>query len=263
MPGRHLWIIDRPPALVRIFGGGPALACPWSDPGIEALVAASDAFWCEVPRLEGDVQALAIKYGVDPAAPLATWLAPGDLARVERAAEALGQNPQVLAATRPWLAAQILKMAQESHAGLQPECSAEQHLESVADQAGVSRRSEFPAGEGVFAAFAAWPRQAEIERLLSVLDDIEAGPASIQEQADAWLADDLRLAEEIDHRYRRDYPALYETLVVARNRAWVDRITVMLAEPATVFILMGTGHLVGPDGVLAILEQAGIDARRG
>ena len=35
----------------------------------------------------------------------------------------------------------------------------------------------------------------------------------------------------------------------------------MLEEPNTVFILMGTGHLVGPDGVLALLASAGIDVR--
>jgi uncharacterized protein YbaP (TraB family) len=263
----HLWLIDRAPTIVRIFGGGPALAEPWSDPAIEALVAASDVFWCEVPKLEGDVQQLAIKYGVDPAAPLPTWLTPDDLARVDRAAATVGENPQILRAVRPWLAAQILKMAQETRAGLKGEYSAEQHLESVAERAGIRIRGEFtdgatvPAAEAVFAAFSAWPRQAEIERLLSVLDDIERGPASIIEQADAWRADDLALAEQIDQRYRRDYPALYETLVLARNRAWVDRIQQMLTEPGTAFILMGTGHLVGPASVLALLEQDGIDAR--
>jgi hypothetical protein len=270
MLSRHLWIIDRPPTLVRIFGGGPALAEPWSDPVIESLVAASDVFWCEVPKLEGDVQSLAIKYGVDPAAPLATWLSPDDLARVESAAGAVGQNPQLLAAVRPWLAAQILKMAQESQAGLKGEYSAEQHLESVATAAGIEIRSEFgsgelalPPGEGVFAAFSSWPRQAEIERLRSVLDDIEAGPASIQDQADAWISHDLRLGDQFVQRYRRDYPALYEHFVVARNRAWIERIQTMLDEPATVFILMGTGHLVGPDGVLALLDRTGIEARPG
>jgi uncharacterized protein YbaP (TraB family) len=259
----QLWSIEvEEQPCIRIFGGGPGLAEPWSDPAIEALVADSDVFWNEVPTLEGDLQALAITYGVDPGAPLATWLSPEDYARAETAAAAMEVAPQIIAAVRPWLAAQVLKMAQEAKAGLKAEYSAEQHLERVAKRAGLTLRSEFPPGEAVFANFASWPRQAEIERLLSVLDDIEAGPTALQEQAQVWLDDDLAIAAKIDERYRRDYPALYETLILARNEAWVDRISNMLDDDETVFILMGTGHLVGPDGVPALLDRAGIPARR-
>lgn len=259
----QLWAIDVDgEPRVRIFGGGPGLAEPWSDPAIEALVADSDVFWSEVPTPEGDVQALAIKYGVDEKAPLATWLVPDDYARTEEAAAEMEVAPAIIAAVRPWLAAQILKMAQESKAGLKGEYSAEQHLERVAKREGVALRSEFPPGEGVFASFASWPRQTEIERLLSVLDDIEAGNSALQEQSQAWLDDDLAIATKIDERYRSDYPAFYETMILARNEAWVDRISNMLDDDETVFILMGTGHLVGPDGVPALLDRAGIAARR-
>jgi uncharacterized protein YbaP (TraB family) len=208
------------------------------------------------------VQALAIKYGVDANAPLGTWLSPEDYARTEDAAAEMEVAPGIIAAVRPWLAAQILKMAQETKAGLKGEYSAEQHLERVAKREGLMLRSELPPGEGVFAAFASWPRRAEIERLLSVLDDIEAGPTALHEQAQVWLDDDLAIEAKIDERYRRDYPALYETLILARNEAWVDRISNMLDDDETVFVLMGTGHLVGPDGVPALLDRAGIAARR-
>jgi uncharacterized protein YbaP (TraB family) len=259
----QLWTIEvEGDARVRIFGGGPGLAEPWSDAAIEQLVADSDVFWCEVAALEGDVQSLAIKYGVDANAPLATWLSPDDYARTEEAAAEMDVAPQVIAAVRPWLAAQILKMAQETKAGLKAEYSAEQHLERIAKREGLTLRSEFPPGEGVFASFASWPRQTEIERLLSVLDDVEAGPTALHEQAQAWLDDDLAIATKIDERYRRDYPAFYETMILARNQAWVDRIENMLDDDETVFILMGTGHLVGPDGVPALLDRAGISARR-
>jgi uncharacterized protein YbaP (TraB family) len=246
-----------------MFGGGPGLFEPWSDPAIETCVRASDVFWSEVPEIGADAQALAIKYGVDPAAPLATWMSASDCRRIESAAVALELAPQMIAAVRPWLAAQLLRMASDVRLGLVGEYSAEQHLRNVARRAGVALRSEFPEGEALFAAFASWPRQAEIERLLSTLDEIDSGAEGVHEQAKAWLADDLRLAEQIDERYRTSYPALYGHLVIGRNRAWVSRITSMLREPAIAFICVGTGHLVGPQGVPVLLEEAGIRIRRG
>ena len=44
-------------------------------------------------------------------------------------------------------------------------------------------------------------------------------------------------------------PRAVRAPILARNEAWVDRIANMLDDDETVFILMGTGHLVGPDGV--------------
>ena len=193
MPTRNLWAIEvdgRP--RIRIFGGGPALPAAWSDPEIEAFVRAIDVLWNEVPNIGPEGQALAIRYGVDPAGPLATWLAPDDLARVERAGGIVGVSMQLLAPLRPWLAVQILKMAAESRAGLHGEYSAEQHLVAVAEKAGVPVRSEFPAGEALFVAFASWPRAAEVDRLRSTVAEIEAGLDSLVRQSEAWLASDLQ-----------------------------------------------------------------------
>ncbi len=257
-----LWIVKRRQTAVRIFGGGPPLAEPWSLLEIEALVVSSDAFWNEIPAMGAEAQALAITYGVDPAAPLDTWLTPEDRARVDAVAEAVGANPQILAAVRPWLAAQLLSMAAQSMAGLHGEYSAEEHLAATAERAGVPIHSEFPTPEAVFRSFSSWPREVEIDRLRYTLAELESGAGSLRHQAEAWLTSDREYAEELDAVFRRDYPILYEHLVVRRNEAWVERITDMLATETSAFIVVGGGHLVGPAAIPTLLERAGTSPLR-
>jgi uncharacterized protein YbaP (TraB family) len=44
---------------------------------------------------------------------------------------------------------------------------------------------------------------------------------------------------------------------VQRNNNWLPKIKNMLKEPGTEYILVGVGHLIGPDGILTRLEKDG------
>ncbi len=55
-----------------------------------------------------------------------------------------------------------------------------------------------------------------------------------------------------------DTPGVYRTLVVDRNRRWADQIQQLLGDDKRIFIVVGVGHLVGPDSVPALLRARGI-----
>ena len=50
--------------------------------------------------------------------------------------------------------------------------------------------------------------------------------------------------------------AVYETLLVGRNRRWVPQIEACLAAQRC-FVVVGAAHLVGPDSVVAMLKAKG------
>jgi len=52
-------------------------------------------------------------------------------------------------------------------------------------------------------------------------------------------------------------PQIYREIFVDRNRNWMPKIDAYGKTPATEFILVGAGHLVGPDGILAALQDKG------
>jgi uncharacterized protein YbaP (TraB family) len=54
------------------------------------------------------------------------------------------------------------------------------------------------------------------------------------------------------------YPELYDTIVVNRNRLWVDTIDELLKQGEDYLVVVGALHLVGEDGVPRLLQQRGV-----
>jgi uncharacterized protein YbaP (TraB family) len=51
-------------------------------------------------------------------------------------------------------------------------------------------------------------------------------------------------------------------MVVARNRAWLPRVEELVRENARAFLLIGTGHLVGPGNLIDLLSERGFTPER-
>ena len=56
---------------------------------------------------------------------------------------------------------------------------------------------------------------------------------------------------------RKEDEALYRRVLVERNRRFADRIEQMAKGDRRIFVVVGVGHLVGPDGVPALLRRDG------
>ena len=77
----------------------------------------------------------------------------------------------------------------------------------------------------------------------------------------AWQRGDTSWFEsELKSDIGRD-PALYQSLLVARNRKWIARIEALLNDDKNYLVIVGTGHLAGRDSVIDLLKKDGI-ARR-
>ena len=61
---------------------------------------------------------------------------------------------------------------------------------------------------------------------------------------------------------RTESPQTYQTLFVSRNANWAGWIANRMTQPGTVFVAVGTGHLVGPDSVQQQLAARGIGSAR-
>eukprot|EP00903_Cladosiphon_okamuranus_P004399 g4397.t1 len=56
---------------------------------------------------------------------------------------------------------------------------------------------------------------------------------------------------------KNQFPDVYESLFLRRNHAWMPDIEGMLQTEETEFVLVGAGHMVGPDGLLQQLSDSG------
>jgi uncharacterized protein YbaP (TraB family) len=257
-----MWRVERAGAALHIFGGRPATPIPWSAPQAERCLAEATEFWHETPEVTPETQAMALVHGMDASRPLDSFLTPELRSRVASAAAELGVTPALLAPMRPWLAGQILRGAADARRGLDRTTAPESVLRVRAVALGLPVKAEFPTAEDVMGFFGGLPPDAETQWLAVELDEIASDPAVDIARARSWLEGDI--AGEVDRALalHRNYPAFYEHLAVARNRAWVPRIQAMLDRGVHAFIVVGIGHMVGPGSLVQQLADAGIAVNR-
>ena len=60
----------------------------------------------------------------------------------------------------------------------------------------------------------------------------------------------------------REYPELYQVLVVNRNHAWLPYIEQALQEKEPIFIVVGALHLLGKEGLVTALKEKGYEVQQ-
>ena len=78
----------------------------------------------------------------------------------------------------------------------------------------------------------------------------------------AWKRGDNASFATILGTMQTHSPQTYKTLFVDRNANWAGWIADRMAKPGTVFVAVGTGHLIGPDSVQTQLAARGINSAR-
>lgn len=87
-------------------------------------------------------------------------------------------------------------------------------------------------------------------------------PGFIGNMQSAWKRGDNGAFMTLLGTMRTESPQTYQTLFVNRNNNWAGWIANRMDQPGTVFIAVGTGHLVGPDSVQHQLAARGIASSR-
>jgi len=75
----------------------------------------------------------------------------------------------------------------------------------------------------------------------------------------AWQQGDADFLEADLLGAMRASDALYQAVVVDRNRAWLDGIEGLLDEPGTHLVVVGALHLVGEHSVVRLLAERGLE----
>jgi hypothetical protein len=98
----------------------------------------------------------------------------------------------------------------------------------------------------------------EAEALLLILF-INAGHGSAgkTDLVQAWRRGDAEALSRSIHESFRDFPSLGERLLDIRNRNWIPKIESYLRSGKTFFVVVGAGHMGGPNGLLSLLRARG------
>ena len=258
-----IWHIKGPHAEITLFGSVHLLsqATDWRTPAFNADLAKADEVWFEIPfdaASQASAQQAALWRGLLPTGQtLSALLNPAqqtELAHLE-AEESL--SPGVVDRMEPWLADTTLSIVYFEKRGADASLGVEEQI--AASLPPTMARGAFETAEQQIGFFADLSLKDQLDSLDETLREIEKDPGAFERLSAAWARGDVHvIAHEAVEELKRDAPGSYRTLVVDRNRRWVDRIVQLLQGDKRIFIVVGVGHLVGPDSVPAMLRARGV-----
>jgi uncharacterized protein YbaP (TraB family) len=182
--------------------------------------------------------------------------------RYERAsalAREVGVEISIFDAFAPWFVAEMISQLQLQKLGFQPTSGVEMFFLEHARSDGKPVAGLETVHDQI-ALFDALSMEAQADYLVSSLEEAHDLPKEVDAMVHAWQRGDTAwFADQLKSELGRD-PALYQSVLVARNRKWVPKIEALLNDDKNYLVIVGTGHLVGQGSVIELLGKDGIIA---
>lgn len=209
--------------------------------------------------LRGDGTQLRSELSPETARALDDWLATN-----KAALDQAKLPPQLLQMFKPWFVGLMVSIVEAGKQGLDPKLGLDAHFAAAAKQAGKPA-SGFESGAEQIAFLDGMGKAEQLQMLEESLQEAKEGKGELQALHAAWRAGDARqLTDRMAAEMKREYPALYQRINVARNDAWVPKLEQRLREGGTddTLVVVGALHLLGGDGVVEKLRAKGYTVER-
>jgi uncharacterized protein YbaP (TraB family) len=157
---------------------------------------------------------------------------------------------------KPWMVMMMLSAMQVQQAGLNPALGLDQYFFDKATKAGKTVIG-LETAEYQIDRFDTMPEALQEQLLRSTLDELNLQTKELSATVAAWQRGDAMTIEKGVLGSFRKYPAAYRSLIVERNNNWIPQLEKCLARTTPCMVVVGAAHLVGPDGLLTLLQRKG------
>lgn len=258
--GPALWKVADADTTIYLFGTIHALPkdVEWYRGPVAEALAAAQVLVTEIAPGEltkpAVQQAFLARAMLPSGQSLRDMLNPEQRATYEAALPKLGLPAAAFDKVEPWLAAMTLSALPLLKGGYSLDAGVESAIES---RSGAGKtRAALETVESQLRLFDEMPMEVQIAYLIGVAEQVDRVAPAMNGMVAAWARGDAeRLASLMNDEL--DDPALAERLLYARNRDWAKWVEKRLAEPGTVFVAVGAGHLAGANSVQDYLTRAG------
>ena len=259
-----LWLVEGPGGQKAwLFGTIHALPRPvnWHSPKIDAALAQSDRLVLEVAKLDDDAGTARAFAGLaeSPGLPPLSQRVPGDLqADLSTALKQDGFAPDALDRYETWAAAIMLQNAAMA-AGQSDSANG---IDRALLRDNTKPVDEFEGAAAQLAIFDRLPEPAQRALLAATLGGSHDELVEMRKLEHAWAQGDLAMVDTATNADFLHNSDLRDALLVSRNRAWIIKLTGLLIRGARPFVAVGLAHLVGNDGLPALLAAQGYTVTR-
>ena len=230
------------------------------NPALEQTLNDSDLLVEEIDlaeMLDPTIQLQSLSRGMMPAGQsLDKVLSPATLALVRKATGDLGPAGDVLMQFKPWMLSVALEQLELAKVGFDPELGLDKHFYDLARGAGKTVQG-LETAEYQISRFDTMTMEQQDRMLADTLKELDTEVASVNKLGDAWKAGDAATVERVVLADLKSDPVMYQRLLVERNRNWLPKIEALFPRRGHALVVVGAAHLVGPDGVIAMLKAKG------
>ena len=261
-----LWRVKDEDTTIYLFGTVHVLkpGMEWFKGGVKRAFDGSDELVLEIVEPD-DPQAMAATMAHTALArdgvKLSDRLNPKARTQYQAAMGANGLPWQMFEPFNPWMAGMALSVEPLQKLGYKADLGAEKTL-TVAAKAAGKKVGALETVEQQLGYFASLPMEQQLKFLTATVEGLPDMDREFAGLIRHWQqGDPEKLAAEMNESLEAT-PELAKVLLIQRNANWAKWIAGRLAQPGTVFVAVGAGHLAGKDSVQDQLKALGVASAR-
>lgn len=239
------------------------------------LAASTDAAFADAEKLVFEVPPAELE---DPTLPtrffkaglrgdgvtLQASLPPKTWRKLEAYGPANGLPVASLQTLEPWLVSLLVSSIEMKKQGLDKDLGLDKHFSAMAIKSGKPTQGLETSDEQI-ALFDGMSPAEQLALLQDTLDELDNSAKRIEELHALWRAgDSQKLFDKTGSEMKTKYPSLYARVNTDRNRAWLPQVQKLLDAHKSddILIVVGSLHLLGSDGLVAMLKAKGYTVER-
>lgn len=191
-------------------------------------------------------------------------LPPAAFKKLEAFSASSGMPMAALQTYEPWFVSLLVSIVEMKKMGLDPELGLDKHFAALAAKSGKPTQG-LETGDMQIALFDGMTEAEQAQLVLDTLDELGDSGKRIDEMHAMWRnGEGDKLFAQTGGEMKAKYPSLYARMNTDRNRAWLPQVARLLDDSKRddTLIVVGSMHLLGSDGLVAMLKAKGYKVER-
>ena len=174
------------------------------------------------------------------------------------ASNRLGMPVEMLNNQKPWFASMTLTGLALRQMGFSEDAGIDQYFLKMAQ--GKKRLIELEGIAWQLALFDQFTEAEQVGMLEQTLKELEYGPEYFDRMLSYWRKGDQAGIQKLfdeDSMQQSGGERFSKLIMTDRNKRMVAKLHALADQGGNYFVVVGAGHLTGPEGIVALLEQRG------
>lgn len=265
--GPALWKISDADTRIYIFGSVHVLkpGTMWLGADLRRKISSASAIYLEVPAADQQpevLERLLRKYGFLEQSDSLKKHLPGELyAELATALARQGVPEATYDRYKPWTANTVYAAGKFIQAGYNPANGVEATIIGLAGARHIPVEG-LETAEYQIALFNSLTDRQVTQMLKDDLADRNDLPPAMDRLTASWSSGDLADLTAYFEEEMAGAPDLRKKMITDRNASWVPKIRAIMGKPGDYLVVVGAGHLLGPDSLIALLRKSGVTVER-